>query len=98
MRELAHRRWSIENEGFRALSAAVDSKHVWTRGKNAAAIFPILMLLMFLAFTLTLAFHAHLDAKVLWETFRLKRVTLGHLVSCFLLSLPGAAGAFGPSG
>lgn len=98
MRELAHRRWSIENEGFRALSAAVDSKHVWTRGKNAAAIFPILMLLMFLAFTLTLAFHAHLDAKVLWETFRLKRATLGHLVNCFLLSLPGAAGAFGPSG
>lgn len=98
MRELAHRRWSIENEGFRALSAAVDSKHVWTRGKNAAAIFPILMLLMFLAFTLTLAFHAHLDAKVLWETFRLKRATLGHLVDCFLLSLPGAAGAFGPSG
>ena len=96
MRELAHLRWSIENDAFRALSAAVDSKHVWTRGKNAAAIFEVLMLLMFLAFTLSLAFHAQLDRDRLWEMFRLRRSTLAHLVDCFILSLQAAAGAFAP--
>jgi hypothetical protein len=98
MRELAHRRWSIENDAFRALSAAVDSKHVWTRGKNAAAIFEVLMLLMFLAFTLSLAYHAGLDQVRLWEMFRLRRSTLAHLVDCFILSLQAAAGSFAPGG
>lgn len=98
MRELAHLRWSIENDAFRALSAAVDSKHVWTRGKNSAAIFEVLMLLMFLAFTLSLAFHAELDRNRLWELFRLRRSTLAHLVDCFILSLQAAAGAFAPGG
>ena len=98
MRELAHLRWSIENDAFRALSAAVDSKHVWTRGKNSAAIFEVLMLLMFLAFTLSLAYHAELDRDRLWEMFRLRRSTLAHLVDCFILSLQGAAGAFAPGG
>jgi archaellum biogenesis protein FlaJ (TadC family) len=98
MHELAHLRWSIENDAFRALSAAVDSKHVWTRGKNSEAIFEVLMLLMFLAFTLSLAFHAELDRDRLWEMFRLRRSTLAHLVDCFILSLQAAAGAFAPGG
>lgn len=96
MRELAHLRWSIENHAFRALSAAMDSKHVWTRGKNSAVIFEVLMLLMFLAFTLLLAYHARLDQDVLWKAFRLRRLTLAHLVECFILSLQASAGAFAP--
>lgn len=96
MRELAHLRWSIENHAFRALSAAVDSKHRWTRGENSEARFVVLMLLMFLAFTLLLAYHAQLDRDVLWRSFRLRRMTLAHLVECFILSLPGSAGAFAP--
>lgn len=98
MRELAHLRWSIENHAFRALSAAVDSKHVWTRGARSAETYEVLMLLMFLAFTLVLAYHAELDRERLWETFRLRRSTLAHLVDCFLVSLPSAAGAFAPGG
>jgi hypothetical protein len=96
MRELAHLRWSIENHAFRALSAAVDSKHVWTRGENSTKRFEVLMLLMFLAFTLLLAYHAQLDQDVLWKSFRLRRMTLAHLVECFVLSLQSSAGAFAP--
>ncbi len=96
MRELAHLRWSIENHAFRALSAAVDSKHLWTRGENSARRFEVLMLLMFLAFTLLLAYHAQLDQDVLWKSFRLRKMTLAHLVECFVLSLPSSAGAFAP--
>ncbi|MGH9782744.1 MAG: hypothetical protein ACRD88_01045 [Terriglobia bacterium] len=96
MRELAHLRWSIENHAFRALSAAVDSKHVWTRGPNSDRRFEVLMLLMFLAFTLLLAYHAQLDQDVLWKLFRLRKMTLAHLVECFILSLQSAAGAFAP--
>lgn len=96
MRELAHLRWSIENHAFRALSAAVDSKHLWTRGENSAKRFEVLMLLMFLAFTLLLAYHAQLDQDTLWKSFRLRKMTLAHLVECFVLSLPSSAGAFAP--
>ena len=52
MRELAHRRWSIENHGFRALNDAMNSKHVWTRGKNSEDICEGLMLMMILSFML----------------------------------------------
>jgi hypothetical protein len=96
MRELAHLRWSIENHAFRALSAAVDSKHRCTRGENSGKRFEVLMLLMFLAFTLLLAYHAQLDQDVLWKSFRLRRMTLAHLVDCFILSLQSSAGAFAP--
>jgi hypothetical protein len=98
MRELAHLRWSIENHAFRALSAAMDSKHAWTRGENSDARFEVLMLLMFLAFTLLLAYHAQLDRDVLWNRFRLRHMTLAHLVECFILSLRSSAGAFAPDG
>ena len=96
MRELAHLRWSIENHAFRALSAAVDSKHRWMRGENSGKRFEVLMLLMFLAFTLLLAYHAQLDQDVLWKSFRLRKMTLAHLVECFILSLQSSAGAFAP--
>lgn len=78
MRELAHLRWSIEREpcvAFRALNAAVNSKHVWTRGANAERTWEVLMLLMFLAFTLVLAYHAHIDSQALWESRGLRRLT-----------------------
>jgi hypothetical protein len=97
MRELAHLRWSIENHAFRALNAAVNSKHVWTRGKHAAEVFEALMLLMFLAFTLVLAYRSQLQGAALWESRGLRRITVGYLVECWLLSLPAAAGLFAPS-
>ena len=34
MRELAHRRWSIENNGFKELNDQVHSKRVWTHDEN----------------------------------------------------------------
>lgn len=97
MRELAHRRWSIENDGFRTLSQAVDSKHVWTRGKAAAQTFEVLMLVMFLALTLALAYRAHLDREKLWEENHLRTATLGYVAQCLLLSSSEAAGRFAPS-
>lgn len=98
MRELAHQRWSIENHTFRALNAHMNSKHVWTRGAGAAETFEALMLLMALAFTLVLAYHAHLDRAQVWESYRLRRVTLGYVAECLALSLQGAAGLFSPEG
>lgn len=87
MRELAHRRWSIENHGFRALNDAMNSKHVWTRGKNSAQIFEALMLMMLLSFLLVVAFHAHLDEEELWKKYRLRRLTLRQLAEIWLMSL-----------
>ena len=87
MRELAHRRWTIENQGFRALNDAMNSKHVWTRGKNAEDTFEGLMLMMTLSFMLVVAYHAQVDKDVLWKQFRLRRLTPKHLAQEWLISL-----------
>lgn len=98
MRELAHLRWSIENHAFKALNEHVNSKHVWVRGEQAAQAFETLMLILFLSFTLVLAYHAHLDSDKLWKMRRLRRTTLGYLGECWLLSLRSAAGLFSVDG
>lgn len=90
MRELAHRRWTIENQGFRALNDAMNSKHVWTRGKNSEDTFESLMLMMMLSFMLVVAYHAQVDKDALWKKFRLRRLTLKHLAQEWLISLCSA--------
>jgi len=87
MRELAHRRWTIENQGFRALNDAMNSKHVWTRGKNSEDTFEGLMLMMILSFMLVVAYHAQVDKDALWEKLRLRRMTLRQLAEGWLMSL-----------
>jgi hypothetical protein len=96
MRELAHQRWSIENHTFRALNGALNSKHVWTRGKHAAEAFEVLMRIMFLTFTLVLAYRAGLDEERILESRGLRRVTVAYLAECWILSLRAAAGLFAP--
>ncbi len=63
MRELGHLRWQIENNGFRALNDLLGSKRVWTRGKDKTRMFPVLLLLMFLAFNLMSTFEAGLSIE-----------------------------------
>ncbi len=63
MRELGHLRWQIENNGFRALNDLLGSKRVWTRGKDRTKMFPVLLLLMFLAFNLISTFEAGLTME-----------------------------------
>jgi hypothetical protein len=87
MRELAHRRWAIENHGFRALNDSMNSKHVWTRGKNSEDTFEVLMLMMILSFMLVVAYHAQVDPEALWEKLRLRRLTLRHLAEEWLMTL-----------
>jgi hypothetical protein len=87
MRELAHRRWEIENHGFRALNEAMNSKHVWTRGKNSEEIFEALMLMMLLSFMLVVAYHVQLDSQALWEKLHLRRLTLRQLAEEWLMTL-----------
>lgn len=98
MRELAHRRWDIENHGFRALNDAMNSKHVWTRGRNSEDIFEVLMLMMILSFTLVVAYHAQVDKEALWESFRLRRLTLRQLAEEWLISLEDALALWADSG
>lgn len=98
MRELAHLRWSIENHGFRAMNDHMNSKHQWTRGAKAAAVFEVLMLLMMWTFLMILAYHAGLDPERLWKSRRVRKVTLGHLAECWLLSLRTAGASFALTG
>jgi len=91
MRELAHRRWTIENQGFRSLNDAMNSKHVWTRGKNSEDTFEALMLMMILSFMLVVAYHAEVDKAALWKKYRLRRLTLRQLAEEWMMSLYDAS-------
>lgn len=92
MRELAHVRWSIENHGFRALNGLDRSKRVWVRGKQAREAFEAMMLILFLTFSLTLAYRANMDKQILWDQYRLRHISLVSLAKFWLLSLPSAEG------
>jgi hypothetical protein len=81
LRELAHQRWSVENQGFKMLNEQLNSKHVWTRGKKFRETFEALILLMFLAFALVKAFQRSLDEPCLWQTYRVRRLTLQALAT-----------------
>ncbi len=91
MRELAHRRWSIENHGFRALNDAMNSKHVWTRGESAEQTFETLMLIMLLSFMLVVAYHAQLEPERIWRHWRLRKVTLAWLADHWRMTLYDAS-------
>ena len=76
----------------------MNSKHVWTRGKNADQTFEALMLLMLLSFLLVTAFNAQLDPEALWKSYRVRRLTLRQLVEGWLMSLHQAAGLLAEAG
>ena len=98
MRELAHLRWWIENQGFRALNEAMNSKHVWTRGAKAAEVFEALMLMMLLSFMLVVTYHAEIDEEKLFRKCRVRRLTLKQLVEFWLMSIHEAQGLFALTG
>lgn len=97
MRELGHLRWTIENLGFRSLNAHLRSKGTWTRGKCKKETFPVLLLLMFMAFNVASEFEAGVDAEDIRKEFgqspksAVHAITLGLVVECILATL-GSAG------
>jgi hypothetical protein len=47
LRELAHRRWSIENGAFKALNAAAATKHIYTKNTDAAKALTFVLVTVF---------------------------------------------------
>lgn len=85
MRELGHLRWTIENLGFRSLNAHLNSKGTWTRGELKKETFPVLLLLMFLAFNLASEFEAGVDADEIRKEFGQSNVSSVHAVTLRLV-------------
>ncbi len=96
MRELGHLRWTIENQGFRSLNAHLGSKGTWTRGESKKETFPVLLMLMFLAFNVASEFEAGVDAEEIRREFgqspdsSVHAVTLRLVVECILATLETA--------
>ncbi len=96
MRELGHLRWTIENQGFRSLNAHLGSKGTWTRGKSKKEMFPVLLLLMFLAFNLASEFETSVDVDDIRREFGQSKesavhaITLRLVVECILAALETA--------
>lgn len=96
MRELGHLRWTIENVGFRSLNEHLGSKRTWTRGTWKKETFPVLLLLMFLAFNVVTEFEASVDAEDIREEFgqgpqfAVHAVTLRLVVACIFAHLDTA--------
>jgi len=59
LRELAHLRWRIENNGFRQLNQQANCDHVYTHEPHA---FEALVLILFIGFNLFLLFSSELEA------------------------------------
>lgn len=60
MRELAHIRWHIENNGFKDLSEHVNSKHVWT---HDPLTFQVITLMLFVGWNLFDMYQANLSKE-----------------------------------
>ncbi len=72
MRQLAHRRWYIENDGFKTLNNHIHSKRHWTQGKREHLN---LLLIQILAFSLLMLFRKEYGYKIS-QIYRSRKITL----------------------
>jgi hypothetical protein len=82
LRELAHARWAIENNGFKRTNAAVGSKRAYL--KDAAAK-EALLLLWGIGLALQAAFRLWLETQAAWRDWGVKK-TARLLSQCILWS------------
>jgi len=66
MRVGAHIRWTIENNGFKALNRQTNSKHVWTHDANE---WEVLTQILLLAFALLELFISQLDMEKIRKVY-----------------------------
>ena len=89
IRELAHRRWTVENQGFKALNAQCGSKHTWANDPQA---FEAQMLMRLVGFNLLQVYkHERQDVQVP-EEYKGVQWTLKLLVEMLSESLVGLYG------
>ena len=72
MRELAHWRWDIENNGFKSLNALVHTKHLYAHDLHAAEA---MTLILFIAGTVLQLFLAQVSREELEALFGKLKVT-----------------------
>lgn len=80
MRELAHRRWSIENNGFKQLNNQVESKRIWTHDED---VWLRLFWIQIMAFNLIGLFTVFLEK----QGIKMGRLTREYLCCLLLYSL-----------
>jgi hypothetical protein len=80
MRELAHRRWSIENNGFKQLNDQVESKRIWTHDED---VWLRLFWIQIMAFNLIELFTVFLEK----QGVKVGRLTREYLCCLLLYSL-----------
>lgn len=80
MLELVHRRWCIENNGFKQLNEQVKSKRIWTHDE---AVWSRLFWIFFMAFNLIGLFEGWLKKNGL----KIARLTRGYVRNLLLYSL-----------
>ena len=72
MRQLARRRWYIENDGFKTLNNHIHSKRIWTQGKVEHLN---LLLIQILSFSLLMLFRKEYGYKIS-RIYKSKKITL----------------------
>lgn len=75
----------------------MNSKHVWTRGKNSEDTFEELMFMRTLSFMPLMAYRGQIDKEARWKKFRLRCLALKHrqpvlsaMLEPFAFTSPGA--------
>lgn len=85
LRELGHRRWHIENNGFRQLSSQINSKHTYTHDDYT---FLALMLCFLVGWNLWQMFLENLDKEKLNREYGGVRLTMAFFSFLMLVSIP----------
>ena len=84
LREVGHRRWQVENNGFRALNALAHTKRVFTHDDHS---FLAALLIFLVAFNLIHLFASQIDPHWLRQELGAVRVTISLVCSLLVESL-----------
>lgn len=84
LREVGHRRWQVENNGFRALNTLAHTKRVFTHNDHS---FLAALLIFFVAFNLIHLFASQVDQPWLHQEMGAVRFTIPFLCSLLVESL-----------
>ena len=88
MRELAHWRWDIENNGFKSFNSLVHTKHIYSHDLHAAEAMALILLIAGTVLQLFLSHVGREELEVLFGKVKLTRVFLQRQLRASVEALP----------
>ena len=88
MRELAHWRWDIENNGFKSFNSLVHTKHIYSHDLHAAEAMALILLIAGTVLQLFLSQVGREELEAFFGKVKLTRVFLQRQLRASVEALP----------